>query len=428
MSSFSPYLISWNTTKRCNLRCRHCYLDSDALTKKDPNELSLEEGKRLIDQIAIVNPATMLILTGGEPLVREDIFDLSAHASKKGLMVVFGTNATTLDDKTAKEMIKAGVAGVGISVDSASPKYHDVFRGMEGAWDKAMDGIESCKRHGIEFQIQTTVTTANYHEIRDIIELSHKLGARVFNLFFMVCTGRGQDITDISAEQYEEALRLLLDIQGKYKNMMVTARCAPHFKRLAYEKDPESPITKAAGYTGGGCLAAFHYCRITPEGDVTPCPYIPTSVGNVKKENFADIWNKADFFQNMRRPKLTGRCGDCEYEYICGGCRARAYAAKNDIMAEDPWCKYEPGKIGYKIKPIIPPHPPLAKGGRGDLDTEEIGWSTEAEERLNKVPYFLKGMVKKAVEKHAIEKGLKEVTVSLMEEVRKKSGRPSFTK
>jgi radical SAM protein with 4Fe4S-binding SPASM domain len=207
--------------------------------------------------------------------------------------------------------------------------------------------------------------------------------------------------------------------------MMVTARCAPHFKRLAYEKDPESPITKAAGYTGGGCLAAFHYCRITPEGDVTPCPYIPTAVGNVKNESFVDIWNKADFFQNMRRPKLTGRCGDCEYEYICGGCRARAYAAKNDIMAEDPWCKYEPVKIGHKIKPqTTPPIPPLVRGGEGGV----ISWSPEAESRLEKVPYFLKGMVKKAVEGYAKEKGLNEITVALMEEVRKKSGRPSFTK
>ncbi|MEK6692156.1 MAG: radical SAM protein [Nitrospirota bacterium] len=417
MSSFAPYLISWNTTKRCNLRCKHCYLDSDALTKKDTNELSLEEGNRLIDQIAEVNPATMLILTGGEPLVREDIFDLSDHASKKGIMVVFGTNATTLDDKAAKEMVKTGVSGIGISIDSIGPEYHDAFRVKEGAWEKAMNGIESCKRHGLDFQIQTTVTTANYHEIPEIIALSHKLGARVFNLFFMVCTGRGQDITDISAEQYEDMLKLLLDIQGKYSGMMITARCAPHFKRLAYEKDPDSPITKAAGYTGGGCLAAFHYCRITPEGDVTPCPYIPFIVGNVKKKGFADIWDNSDFFQDMRRPKLSGRCGGCEFKYLCGGCRARAYATSKDIMAEDPWCAYIPREKDV----IVPPNFYTDSSKSNSGSPCNLLWTGEAEDRLKRVPFFIRSVVIGAVERYAIENGYKEITPKIMEEARRKS-------
>lgn len=417
MSSFAPYLISWNTTKRCNLRCKHCYLDSDALTKKDTNELSLEEGNRLIDQIAEVNPATMLILTGGEPLVREDIFDLSDYASKKGMMVVFGTNATTLDDKSAKEMVRTGVSGIGISIDSIGPEYHDAFRGIEGSWDRAMAGIESCKRHGLEFQIQTTVTTTNYYEISEIIALSHKLGARVFNLFFMVCTGRGQDITDISAEQYEDMLKLLLDIQGKYSGMMITARCAPHFKRLAYEKDPDSPITKAAGYTGGGCLAAFHYCRITPEGDVTPCPYIPFSVGNVKEKGFADIWDNSDFFQNMRRPKLTGRCGYCEFKYLCGGCRARAYATSTDIMAEDPWCAYIPREKDV----IVPPNFYADSSKSNSGSACNLLWTGEAEDRLKRVPFFIRSIVIGSVERYAIENGYKEITPKIMEEARRKS-------
>ena len=210
---YKPYAISWNTTYRCNLRCSHCYLDTNALTNQSAIELSTQEGYKLIDQMAELNPNLLLILTGGEPLLRKDIYDLSSYASQKGMMVVLGTNGNMIDDDIARKLKESGVTGIGISLDSIVPGRHDTFRGIPGARDDTLNGIEACRRQGIEFQIQTTVTKENFNEIPNIIEFSYNLGARVFNLFFLVCTGKGQDLTDITPQQYDQALHRLYDIQ-----------------------------------------------------------------------------------------------------------------------------------------------------------------------------------------------------------------------
>ncbi|MBI2472899.1 MAG: radical SAM protein, partial [Planctomycetes bacterium] len=168
--NYKPYAISWNTTYRCNLRCSHCYLDTNALTNQSANELSTQEGYKLIDQMAELNPNLLLILTGGEPLLRKDIYDLSSYASQKGMMVVLGTNGNMIDDDIARKLKESGVTGIGISLDSVVPERHDKFRGIPGAWDDTLNGIEACRRQGIEFQIQTTVTKDNFNEIPDIID------------------------------------------------------------------------------------------------------------------------------------------------------------------------------------------------------------------------------------------------------------------
>ena len=408
VDDFKPYLVALNLTSRCNLKCAHCYLDATTKMSGGHDELTTEECFRLIDQIAEVNRGSLLVITGGEPLVRPDILDIARHAVKQQFMVVFGTNGMLIDDAMAKEMVEIGVMGVGISIDSLDSSKHNAFRGLPGAWEGALAGIETCKRNGLQFQVHFSAQPMNYQELPAVIDWSHDLGAKVLNVFFMVCTGRGEELTDITPSQYEEVLGYLLECQDKYQDMLVRARCAPHFKRMAYEKDPNSPITKAKGYMGGGCLAGTNYARITPNGDMTPCPYMPLSAGNIRDNSFVDLWEKSEIFDSFRYPHLKGKCGECEYSEICGGCRARPYVDHGDWMDEDEWCLYTP-KGGEKIQVAF-----------NVPEASSVEWDQASEERLNRIPYFLRAMVKKGVERHAIEEGIPVVTIELMEELRKR--------
>lgn len=405
-----PYAISWNTTYRCNLRCSHCYLDTNALTRQSASELSTQEGLQLIDQMAGLNPNLLLILTGGEPLLRKDIYDLAAYASQKGMMVVVGTNGNLIDDDIAKKLKESGVTGIGISLDSIVPERHDKFRGIPGAWDDTLNGIEACRRQGIEFQIQTTITRENFHEIPDMIEFSYNLGAKVFNLFFLVCTGKGQDLTDITSQQYDQALHQLYEIQKKYQGkMMVGAKCAPHYRRIVYEHDTTSPLIRTYA---GGCPAGTHYCRITPEGDVTPCPYMPDVSGNVRQKSFGEIWKSAADFQTLRDASLNGRCGVCEFKYICKGCRARALATTGNQMDEDAWCDYVPGEYGNKAIQLT------TSETFGTEENFTMSWSPEAKNILKQIPSFGRGMVIKSIERFATKKNYPEITVDIMRAAR----------
>ncbi|MBI5599433.1 MAG: radical SAM protein [Deltaproteobacteria bacterium] len=401
-----PFLISWNITKRCNLKCAHCYLDASELAGNA--ELSTEGAKAVIDGIAALNPQSMLILTGGEPLMRDDCLTLSAYAASRGITVVLGTNGTMLDKKTVARMAAAasGVKGVGVSLDSSTPSYHDRFRGIAGSWKKVDSGIDVLREYGVDFNIQLTVMRDNISEIEPVIEYSLKKGARAVNIFFLVCTGRGQDMVDITPGEYETILTRLMDITNVYeKRIMVRARCAPHFLRIVRQKDPQSPLLSATS----GCIAGTGYLRITPEGYVTPCPYIPTVAGNLREAGLKEIWEDAEVFKILRDKRYAGRCSACEYSDICGGCRAKALARTSNIMGEDPWCEYEPkGKPSSPLRAVT---------------TTEVVWTEEAEERLSKVPGFLRGMVKKGVERYVREKGLDRVTPEIMSELKKRTGR-----
>src|SRR3989304_5290477 len=404
--SYKPFLIAWNLTRQCNLRCGHCYMNAVWLGGSD-NLLTLEEGFRLIDDIASVNLDTILVLTGGEPLLYKHTLDYAGYASKKGLMVVIGTNGILLDDRMVRRLMDSGVSGVGISLDSIDPSIHDTFRGYPGAWRQAVEAIERCRRHGLPFQVHHSVMSFNWADVWEMVEFAHYKGARVVNFFFMVCTGRGEKLTDITPEQYEEVLSALIDLQAKYPGMMIRARCAPHFKRIAYQKDPHSPITKAEGYLGGGCLAGSHHCRIAPDGEITPCPYMPLSVGNVRRDRFPEIWENAAVFRELRAPQLKGKGGECEYEELCGGCRARPYADHGDYLDEDLWCQYKP-EGGEKI-------------GVSEMSEEmSLVWTKEAEERLNRLPFFLRSMIKGNVGKYAKEHGITSITPELLDELRRR--------
>jgi radical SAM protein with 4Fe4S-binding SPASM domain len=233
-----------------------------------------------------------------------------------------------------------------------------------------------------------------------MIDFARASGARVLNIFFLICTGRGESMSDISPVTYERVLNQLVEAQAQHQELLIRARCAPHFKRIAYEHDSHSPLTRAEGYEGGGCLAGIHYCRITPEGDVTACPYIPESEGNIRQTAFWDIWEQSEVFDLLRNPVLEGKCGQCEYQQLCGGCRARPLAMGGSLMDADPWCSYQP-KGGAVIQPLV-------------VTPSTVTWTPEAETRLQRVPSFLRKMVKNRAEAYVQELGEGVVTTEHM--------------
>ncbi len=378
---WSPELVSWNTTTRCNLRCGHCYLTAG---QEAPDELSFEEGCQLIDQLAAAG-TRMLILTGGEPLMRPDLVKLAGYASAAGLLVVLGTNGMLLTPPRVRELKAAQVAGVGISLDSLIPEKHDGFRGVPGAWEGAVRGMRVCVVQELPVLLQMTVMPWNYNEVAGMIEFAHSEGATGFTLYFLVCTGRGERLSDITPKQYEGALASIAEAQQHYPQMMVRARCAPQIGRVASQHN-------SALVGNAGCLAARQYCRIMPEGEVTPCPYLPIVAGSIRGGRFGEIWQDSPVFERLRGEVPGGRCGRCDFRQMCGGCRARALALANDLLGEDPWCTYEP-----------PDHWPAT------VASEPV-WSREAEERLRRIPPFVRSRVKLAVERHAQTNGKAEIT------------------
>lgn len=346
-----PRIISWNTTFRCNLRCAHCYINA---CEREGRELNTDEGKKVINQIVEVS-RPILVLSGGEPLLRQDIFQLAEYGVKKGLRVVMGTNGTLITEDVARRLKSVGVSKVGISLDSIRPEKHDSFRGIDGAWKLTMEGIEACRTMNLDFQIQTTVTRDNYDEIEEVMALAEQLGASDFHLFFLIPTGRAKSIWDITPNMYEKMIGNILEQRGKYA-FEVKPTCAPQYTRIAREKGI------VLNRWGRGCIAGLNYCRIYPTGEVTPCPYLPIKVGDLHERNFKEIWFDSEVFRRLRDFRnLKGRCGICEYREVCGGCRARAYGLSNpsvacgglappseisgDYLAEDPWCIYQPRRL-----------------------------------------------------------------------------------
>lgn len=348
--------------------------------------------------------------------MRKDIEELAAHASNKGLMVVVGTNGVLLKPERIVQLQEAGVAGVGISVDSLNPDQHDSFRGRKGAWSKTMSAIDTCVEAEMPFQLHFSATDETADEIEDMVAFARDSGAMVLNVFFMVCTGRGEKYSGISPEKYENVLRKVAHAARNEKRLMVRAKCAPHFKRIAMEMDPEWPITSAHGYDAGGCIAATRYARVTPNGNVTPCPFMENSVGSVREKSFTEIWNEAPVLQELRAPKLEGRCGACEYQNLCGGCRARPLARDGNMMGEDYLCTYEP-KGGAMINPLGPV-------------AGSMNWSDDAEEHLARVPGFVRRMVRRRAEDYVREQGRFEVTKNDLTLLAKRrfgdSGPPAF--
>lgn len=413
---FLPLTISWNLTKRCNLACAHCYIDAGA-REKGTGELSAEESIGILHQLAAVNREAVLILTGGEPLLRKDIFDLLEEASRLGFWTVLGSHGGLLDGATADRLIACGLKGVGVSVDSLDPETHNRFRGIKKAWEKTISAIDVMRDKKLPFLIETTVTQSNQSELGELAAFAAEKKAAALNVFFLVPTGRGANLSDLTPDQYESTLTQLARLQNDYSGkLLINAKCAPHYRRVVWELDHGSPFVRT--FSGGGCPAGTYYCRITPEGNVTPCPYMPLSVGNLREKNFKAVWETDPVLAEFRTAKLGGRCGDCEFNAMCGGCRCRAYATTGDYLAEDPSCSYEPGK--YERESIVFP----AEQIYGSRELTAVLWTEEAEARLKKIPFFARGMVKKSIEKLAAQKQISLITEDLMSEIRSQmSGR-----
>jgi putative heme d1 biosynthesis radical SAM protein NirJ2 len=323
-------IISWNTTKACNLKCEHCYRDAG---EKDPNELTTQEGKDLLVEIAKAG-FKIVILSGGEPLLRKDIFQLIAHAKSLGLRPVLGSNGTLITREVARNLKQAGLSRAGISLDSVHPAIHDAFRRHKGAWQETIEAMRICKEEGLDFQVHTTVTRKNYLEITEITDLVYDLGAKAHHIFFLVPTGRGKEISTvfIGARQILEVLEKILNKQ-KQINIELKPVCAPQFIPLSRKMGLDLRFQR-------GCLAGTSYCCILPNGDVHPCPYLPIRVGNVKETKFSSIWKNSDIFCKLRSLEYEGSCAVCENKNSCGGCRARAFYYSGDFMAEDPDCVF----------------------------------------------------------------------------------------
>ncbi|MCP4829930.1 MAG: radical SAM protein, partial [Proteobacteria bacterium] len=331
-------LLAINLTRRCNLACPHCYLDADTLNTSSKGELTTDEVCNLLDQVVAMGHSTMIVLTGGEPLVRSDLEQIIQYGSDRDLPIVVGTNGVMLNRKRVESLKVAGVSGLGISLDSLNAERHDRFRGLPGAWHKTMAGIDHCRRQQLDFQLHFTVTAENVHELSEVAQFAANSGARVLNVFFVICTGRGTTFTQLSPARHEEVLQELVELQRQHPQCIVRPRCAPQFKRVALSQKSASATNLISGREGDGCIAGIHYCRVTSTGDITPCPYLPDSLGNVRESSITDLWNHSPVFASLRNGTLNGKCGACEYRELCGGCRAGAVAAGGALMDQDPDC------------------------------------------------------------------------------------------
>ena len=401
-----PHVVAWNLTRRCNLECAHCYISAGSW-HASAGELSTADCLRIVGEILEVSPAPMLILSGGEPLLRDDLEPIARRATDGGATVVVGTNGTRLTADRIGSLKAAGVRGVAVSVDSLDRAYHDRFRHGAGALDDTLEAIERLREEELDFVIQTTVTRGNRDEIPRLVAWSAEKGAVSFNCYFVVATGRGAGMHGLSPAENDAVLAELVRLGGEYRGrMMVRSKCQPQIMRHAYDADPDSRLLDYATR----CPCGVQYCRITPEGKVTPCPYMPVEAGDLAGQSFGEIWRTSRVFRELRSGELGGRCGRCEYRAVCGGCRARAFAESGDFHAEDPACEYEPSGE----KPLVVP-PAVTYGAAAE---PSLPWSVGAEQRMRRVPGFVRAVVTARVERYARERGHALVTEDIIDEVR----------
>ena len=339
-------LVAWELTRSCNLACRHCR--AEAHERPYPGECDTAAARALIDSFTeLGNP--IIIFTGGEPLLRHDLFPLVEYAAGKGLHCALALNGTLVTAENAARMKSAGVARCSVSIDGATEKAHDEFRGVPGAFAAAVRGIEHIKKAGLPFQINTTVTRGNLAHFREIFSLAEGLGAAAWHIFLLVPMGRAAFMADqvISAAEYEEVLNWLYDFR-KTTAMSLKATCAPHYYRIMRQRAKEEGIAVTRESFGmdaltRGCLGGAGFCFISHTGAAQPCGYLELDCGNVFATPFPEIWRTSKVFLQLRDQKAYGgKCGICEYHAVCGGCRARARSLTGDHMAEEPLCAHIP--------------------------------------------------------------------------------------
>ena len=333
-----PRLIAWEVTRSCMLACKHCR--AAAQPEPYPGELTTEECFKLLDNVAsFARP--IMILTGGEPMLRTDIYDVAAYGHKLGLPMVMAPCGMLIDEQTAGRMLESGIQRISISLDGATAASHDAFRGVPGAFEGSLRGLEVARQAGLGFQINTTVTQHNLAELPQILELAVGLGAAVFNPFLLVPTGRGKLLADqeITPEEYEQTLEWLADQQQR-GDIQIRVTCAPHYQRILRRRK-----MAPSGRPAKGCMGGQSFAFISHRGKVQICGFLDIECGDVREENydFRKIWQSSEVFLRMRNlDSYHGRCGYCEFRRVCGGCRARAYAMSGDFLAEEPFCTYQP--------------------------------------------------------------------------------------
>jgi AdoMet-dependent heme synthase len=381
-----PRLIFWEVTKGCNLRCIHCRATATELFS--PTDLPSIKALNLIEQISqFCSP--ILVLSGGEPLYRPDIFELASYATQRGLRVALATNGTLVSEKVACAIVASGVRRVSISLDGADAATHDAFRGIPGAFDAALRGFHNLRQLGMSLQVNMTIARHNAHQLPAVLKLAIELGADALHTFLLVPVGCGVNIADeqmVPADEYERILHWFYD-RSQEGEIELKATCAPHYfrvvrqrraaeRRLASLAPPSPPLSSATigltevthpGSMGmalhprktvghndhldpqgmkamtKGCLAGTAVCFISHQGGVYPCGYLPVLAGDLRQQQFEEIWRESLVFQQLRdTSNLKGKCGRCEFRNVCLGCRARAYAATGDCLDEEPFCAYQP--------------------------------------------------------------------------------------
>lgn len=341
-------LIAWEVTRSCNLACRHCR--GEAHPQPYEGELSTEEALRLIDSFSQTG-RPIIIFTGGEPMLRPDVYQLIAHAAQTGLPTAFAPNGTLITPKAAEKIRAAGVQRCSISIDGATAEAHDAFRGMPGAFQASMAGINQLKAAGVPFQINTTVTRDNLPHFREIFNLCQEIGAAAWHIFLLVPMGRGAALGDqvISAQEYEDVLHWLYEFR-KTTDMQLKATCAPHYYRImrqrAHAEGRKVDVSEFGmdAFTRG-CLGGTGFCFISHTGRVQPCGYLELDCGNVRETPFPEIWKNSEIFTKLRdRSQYEGKCGVCEYHNVCGGCRARAYSMTGNWLGPEPLCAHKPAR------------------------------------------------------------------------------------
>ncbi len=352
MIEFVPKWVAWEITRRCNLKCVHCRSSSETEAKGHP-DFDFAEAKRVLDDIASY-AKPVVVLSGGEPLLRPDVFDIAKYGTGKGLRMCLATNGTLVTQDICAKIKDAGIRIVSMSLDGSTAEVHDDFRCQPGAFAGTLNAARLFKENGIEFIINSSFTKRNEEEIPKIYKLAKSLGATAWYMFMIVPTGRGEDIMGelISKEGYDKILDWHYDMEKQEEDMLVRPTCAPHYYRVQLQRAKEGgEAVKRRTLkfsTGGskGCLAGQLICLIDVDGNVLPCSYFPKAAGNIRTQSFKDIWENSPLFKDMRDFKsYKGRCGSCEFVNVCGGCRARAYAVTGDYMAEEPFCSYVPRKL-----------------------------------------------------------------------------------
>lgn len=353
-------LVFWETTAGCNLECVHCRrLEVSRQLMK--NDLSFDESLRFIEHLAAF-ARPILVLSGGEPLFRPDIFQIAAHARDCGLTVALATNGTLITEAVARQIVDAGVRRVAISIDGADEVTHDAFRRQPGSLAAALTGFGHLKRLGMSLQINCTITRHNVHQIDLLYDKAVQLGADALHLFMLVPVGCGVQIAAtnmLPADEYERVLNWMYD-RSKRRELHLKATCAPHYFRVMRQRAAADKVRIEATHSHGkphgpghdhnmaamtkGCLAGSAICFVSHTGEVFPCGYLPVAAGNVRRQPMREIWQQATVFQRLRNvEELEGKCGCCEFKKICLGCRARAfYETHGNYMAEEPYCVYEP--------------------------------------------------------------------------------------